>query len=439
PTAAPPPATAPPPTATPSQDGATGQPLAGITVLDFGLMFAGPFAATLLADLGARVIKIETLEGDTIRRVGGFPESGGAKVMQGKESLCLDLATDEGRAIVHELAKRADVVLQAFRAGAAERAGIDAATLRALNPDLVYVNAPGYGTDGPYGHRPAYAPAIGAASGLALTDAPGVRSAVSTVTQKKTGAVRCFAAAAAVPVQADGIAALGAASAILLGLVARSRGRATGALTATMLATATHAILDQVVDYPGKPALREVDDDAWGLSALYRIYPAAHGWVFLAAPADKEWPRLTAALAAHAGPGAHADLDADPRFATAAGRAEHEAALADVLAKTFGTRPAADWEHDLTAAGVGCVEVAQRSQQTIIQVEPAAADEYCVTVHSDVFDSHLRPGPTTRFSRSATSPKGFAHAGAHTDAILAELGHGAADIADLRGRAIVGG
>uniref|UniRef100_UPI0021C1A4EB CaiB/BaiF CoA transferase family protein n=2 Tax=Frankia gtarii TaxID=2950102 RepID=UPI0021C1A4EB len=427
------PASGPASTPPPAAGGATGQPLAGITVLDFGLMFAGPFAATLLADLGARVIKIETLEGDTIRRVAGFPESGGAKVMQGKESLCVDLATDEGRAIVHELAKRADVVLQAFRAGAAERAGIDAATLRALNPDLVYVNAPGYGTDGPYGHRPAYAPAIGAASGLALTDAPGVRSAVTTVAQKKTGAVRCFAAAAAVPVQADGIAALGAASAILLGLVARSRGRATGALTATMLATATHAILDQVVDYPGKPAPREVDDDAWGLSALYRIYPAAHGWVFLAAPADKEWPRLTAALAAHA------DLDADPRFATAPGRAEHEAALADVLAKTFGTRPAADWERDLTAAGVGCVEVAQRSQQKIIQVEPAAAQEYCVTVHSDVFDEHLRPGPTTRFSRSATAPKGFTHAGAHTDAILAELGYGATDIADLRERAIVGG
>ncbi len=136
PTATPSPATAPSPVAAPPQDGATRQPLAGITVLDFGLMFAGPFAATLLADLGARVIKIETLAGDTIRRVGGFPESGGAKVMQGKESLCVDLATDEGRAIVHELAKRADVVLQAFRAGAAERAGIDAATPRRCAPSI---------------------------------------------------------------------------------------------------------------------------------------------------------------------------------------------------------------------------------------------------------------------------------------------------------------
>jgi hypothetical protein len=116
-------------------------PLQGVTILELGAMFAGPYGATLLTDLGARVIKIEPLEGDYIRALVAFPEAGGAKVLQGKESVAVDFATPEGRAIVHELVKKVDVVLQRFRAGVAERAGIDEKTLKDINPDLVYLNA----------------------------------------------------------------------------------------------------------------------------------------------------------------------------------------------------------------------------------------------------------------------------------------------------------
>src|SRR3546814_6820830 len=120
------------------------------------------------------LIKIETLGGDQIRNLVAFPEAGGARVLQGKESLAVDLGTDEGLAIVHEVVKKADVVLQCFRAGAAERNKVDEATLKQLNPDLVYLSAPGYGVDGPYSTRAAYAPSIGAASGISATDAGGL-------------------------------------------------------------------------------------------------------------------------------------------------------------------------------------------------------------------------------------------------------------------------
>ena len=93
-------------------------PLAGVTVLELAVLYAAPFGATLLADLGARVIKVESLAGDPIRTIVPFPEAGGAKVMQGKESVCIDLSTQEGLAVVHELARRSDLVLQGFRAGA---------------------------------------------------------------------------------------------------------------------------------------------------------------------------------------------------------------------------------------------------------------------------------------------------------------------------------
>jgi len=413
-------------------DAGGGLPLAGLTILDFGLMFAGPFGATVLTDLGARVIKIETVEGDTIRRLFPFPEAAGMKVMQGKESISVDVRTEEGRAIVHELARRADVVLQSFRAGAAARAGIDADTLKAINPNLVYVNAPGYGTDGPYSSRPAYAPSIGAAMGFALTDAPDAASATETMDQIKAAAVRLNSAAAIPSIQADGVAALGVASAMLLGVLAQRRGRPLGNLTATMIGSATHALVHQLVDYPGRPPAPTVDLGGHGFAALYRMYRAAEGWVFLAALAPEEWDELVAALPAGAG------LD-DPRFATAESRTENDTALAEVLGGVFAGRAASDWERDLTAAGVGLVQVHEGLPEVHLQTDKELADEYCTTSVSPIFEEHLRMQPAMRFSRSATRALGGVLAGQHTDAILTELGYDADRIADLRERNIVAG
>jgi crotonobetainyl-CoA:carnitine CoA-transferase CaiB-like acyl-CoA transferase len=394
-------------------------------------MFAAPFGATMLTDLGARVIKVESLTGDTIRNVLPFPESGGARVMQGKESICLDLSTEDGRRIVHDLAKRSDVVLQSFRAGAAARAGVDAATLRALNPDLVYVNAPGYGTGGPYGPKPAYAPSIGAATGVALTDVPDAAGGTSTLAEIKEASRRLNQAGAVPSLQADGISALGVASTILLGLVARARGRAVDDLTVTMIGTVGHALAERAVDYPDRPVGQVPDVDVTGFSALYRLYRAAEGWVFLAAPAPREWAELVAAL------GTDANLS-DPRFATVESRHEHDAELTDELAEMFVSRPAAEWERRLTAADVGCVQVHEDVAERQIQSDEALSAEYAAPAVSPVFDEHLRMGPPVRFSRSGTQAKGGCLAGEHTDTLLGELGYDQAAIAKLRERGVVG-
>ncbi len=407
-------------------------PLEGVTVLEFGLMYAGPYGSTLLAELGARVIKVETLAGDTIRRALGFPEAGGAKVMQGKESISLDLRTEEGRAIVHELARRSDVVLQAFRAGAAERVGVDRASLLAVNPDLVYVSAPGYGTDGPYGHRPAYAPSIGAASGLALTDAPHAAEATGDLEAVKRGAIRLNAATAKPTLQADGICALGVAATMLMGLLARARRRPTGELTTTMLGTTTLALADRTVDYPGRPTGRVVDEEGCGYFALYRMYRSLDGWIFLAAPAADEWEPLAAALAADA-PG----LVGDERFATGDSRAAHDAALAAALAEVFAVRPGAEWEELLTKADVGCGVVLERAPEVLLQTRQDLVDEYTVSAVSPVFEEHRRMGAAVRFSRSATAANGGCLAGGHTDAILQEIGYDVDAIAGLHARDVV--
>ena len=410
-------------------------PLAGVTVLELGGMFAAPFGATVLADLGARVIKVEPLDGDTIRGVMAFPEAGGGKVLQGKESIALDFRTREGLSIVHEIARRCDVVLQCYRAGVAARIGIDEAALRAVNPDLVYLNAPGYGIDGPYGGKPAYAPSIGAASGVSLTDAPRGGARPESHEQLLSGARNLRAGGTVPAVQSDGIAALGVASGLLLGLYARRRGIALTDMTTTMLGTCTQALIGRNTSYADRPPLSRVDDEFRGLGPLYQLYRAADGWVFLAAPAERDWPALATVLGKY-GLAGYRSL-ADERFATAGGRRANAAALAEALQAIFVTRAKDAWETELTAADVGCVAVAQANAEWRMQDDEFYEAGYAVDAVSPIFDAHRRPAPLNRFSRSATKPEAGCELGQHTDALLRELGYDDDRIGELRAQDVV--
>jgi crotonobetainyl-CoA:carnitine CoA-transferase CaiB-like acyl-CoA transferase len=403
-----------------------GCPLAGVTLLELGGMFAGPFGATLLTDLGARVIKVEPLDGDVIRGVMAFPEAGGGKVLMGKESIALDFQTPEGLAIVHDFARRSDLVLQCYRAGVAQRIGVDERSLKAVNPDLVYLNSPGYGIDGPYGGKPAYAPSIGAASGVSLTDAPLGGTRPENEEQLLRGARNLWAGGAVPAVQSDGIAALSVGTGLMLGLYAKRRGIALTDLVTTMLGSCTQALISRNTSYAGRGELSRVDDDFRGLGPLYRLYRAADGWVFLAAPAPGEWPALSSCLS----------LD-DERFATLEGRAANAGALAATLEAVFATRAKGKWEADLTAADVGCVAVAQENAEWRMQDDEFYQAGYAVDAVSPVFDSHRRPAPLTRFSRSATKADAGCRLGQHTDALLREFGYDDEQIADLRKRDIV--
>ena len=250
----------------------------------------------LLADLGARVVKIESLDGDQVRVMLPFPEAGGVRVTQGKESICVDVQTDEGKAIVVELASKVDVVLQGFRAGVVERLGLDDASIRRVNPDVIYVNANGYGVDGPYGRKPAYAPSIAAAIGVSYTNlgSAAPTGEDSSLAEIRNGARRLYGAGALANAQPDGLAALGVASAIMFGIVARDRGHGGQELFTSMLSTGAHVMSAQTVDWPGSVAEASVDADLRGFQALYRVYDAATGFVFLAAPTQHEWERLVA-------------------------------------------------------------------------------------------------------------------------------------------------
>ena len=418
------------------RDGAAphGLPLEGVTILELAVLYAAPYATTLLTDLGARVIKVEPFAGDPIRMMVGFPEAAGAKVMQGKDSICVDTTTLEGAEIVLRIAERADAVLQGWRAGAAARHGLDAAAMRARNPDLVYVHAPGYGDGDPCGHRPAFAPSIAAAGGV-------VRAAVGggvperpdlTIEEIRTHARHLQPAGTVTQAQPDGLAAVGVSDALMLGLAARDRGAGGQSIVTSMLTTVAGAMADFVVDRDRDERRLQPDAELRGLHALYRIYDAADGWVFLAAPQEHEWQRLVRALADRV------DLTADDRFATAAVRRAHDDELVDVLAGTFAEADPDEWERELLAAGVACVAVSTAPVEEFLQSdEVGRASGWVTEVVHPTFDAHLRLAPLVRFSRSATQAKPGVLAGSATDAVLRELGYDDVAIADLRARRIV--
>ncbi len=413
-------------------------PLAGVTIVELGTFYAAPFGATLLAELGARVIKFEQLDGDPMRTIMPFPEVGGVKVLSGKQSVAVDIATPEGREIVYEAVRRADAVLQSFRAGVAERLGYDHRSLLAVNPDLVYLNAPGFGADGPYGHRPAYAPTIGAGAGQAGRNlGPSmIQRADLTMDEVKELSLRMGGAVMSGS-NPDANSALVVGTAMLLGLLARRRGAPGQSMLTTMLNTAAHVLSEDMIEYEGRAPAPTVDAEALGFGPLYRLYQAAGGtWLFLAAPSEREWDALARVLAPYA------PLGADPRFATASDRESHGAELAEALAAVFASRPAPAWEEELTAADVACVVAAAGPPEACVMEGPdalALAEDQLVELEHPVVGPYRRLKPVVAFSRSKGVAPGAPLLGQDTDAVLAELGYGEAARADLRARGIIGG
>jgi len=409
-------------------------PLEGVTVVELSLYYAAPFGATILGELGARVIKLEPLAGDQHRyMLPEFPETAAIKVLQGKESVAVDLATDEGRQIAYDIIARADAVLQSYRAGAAERLGVDPDRLMAVNPNLVYLTSPGYGSGGPCGHRPAYAPTIAAAAGMGWRNAAGTipEDPGMSLDDMKANSMRLRAASSGFG-HPDGFASLGVATALLLGLVARQRGAGGQTMKTSMLSTTAHALADDMIDYAGRWPAVSAGPDFYGLSALYRLYEAADGWIFLAAPTQREWTRFSAAIEDRV------DIARDPRFATADERQRHNQELAEVLRRVFLDGAARAWEEMLRKADVGCVEVCSGPYEDwLLDPNGGRASGFVTETTHPLIGDHPRLAPLVRFSRSATRADAACLVGQHTRSVLSEFGYSNDRIDELAERGII--
>lgn len=407
-------------------------PLGGITIVDLGSFYAGPFGSAMLADLGARVIKIEAAAGDPIRVNMPFPESAGVRVTQGKESICIDTYTDEGVEVVKAIIKDADIVLHTYRGGVAERMGLGPEEMLELNPNLVYHHGVGYGVDGPYARRAAYAPTIAAGSGFAARSGGGGPEGLDlSIDEIKIESVSLGGVPSGHP---DGMAALAVAVGMCLGLYARDRGAGGQETFTSMLSTMGHVMSDGLVEYEGWRLPPVPDEDAYGYNALYRVYPTAEGFMVLAAPSEGNWSKLAAAL-----PG---DLGTDDRFATAAARADNDDALIATLTEIFATKSAPEWEQSLSAEGVGCAHIGEAQGPLGIAMfeEGGVAEQLglMTTTTHPVLEEVPRTRALVTLSRAEETLRPGTLNGQFTDAILTELGYDDDKIADMRSRSIIG-
>ncbi len=411
-------------------------PLDGITIVEAAYYYATPFATALLAELGARVIKIEPINGDPYRllgRGGGDPvaalgHNNMVRAMQGKESIALNLKDERGRAILSRLVAGADAFVHSFRGRVPESLGIDFDTLREIKPDLVYHYAASYGSQGPYSGQPAIDPVIAAFAGQTA-----YQTGEGNPPLRESGA--------------DPAAAAGHAAALMLGLFARHRTGEAQYVESAMIVSNIYLNYDDAFSYEGKPDRPAVDPRQFGTGATHRLYECASAaggparapyenpdphWVMLAADTDDAF----ASLCRVAG---RDDLNADPRFGTAPARAEHRVELEDVLVPVFRTRTAHDWETALIAAGVGCI-VADALSHFAFLYEDAQANAIGMmtkAAHPSLGGTYSRYAPVIDLSDTPSRALPFCEFGEHTHALLAELGYDESEIDRLHDGGVV--
>ncbi len=261
------------------------RPLEGVTIVEFATIIAAPLGSSMLADLGARVIKVEPLDGDPFRgMMGGL---GAARVNAGKESICVDLKSVEGQLTAQRLIARADVLIHNYRVGVPERLGIGYADACKANPRDRLLVGQRLRSAGPGCLRPSTHPIPGAALGGVVRNwAARLPDELLTGRALREAARRI---ARANELNPDPNTSLVVATATTLGLAAVARCGVGQAIFVDMFGANAYANFDDFFDYPGKPARAAVDADGFGLSDTYRLYPCQDGWIFVAiAPQDRE-------------------------------------------------------------------------------------------------------------------------------------------------------
>ena len=368
-----------------------GGPLAGLRVLDLGMVIAGSFTGAILANLGADVVKVEPPEGDPFRRYGlafvGYN--------QGKRSIVLDLKQAADRERFYRLVERADVVLDNYRLGVLERLGIDYPRLAAVNPRIVHSSVTGYGSKGPLAKRPGFDPLLQAQSGLMAAQGGDDEPVFHQI-----------------PVN-DTATAMVAAFGILAALFARQRTGRGQRVETSLLAQSLLFQSGELTRYEGAPPPPKGGRDFPGLRALERLYRCADGeWLHVSCREESEFHALAAALSHPEWAARHLARDAL--------REPPDGRLAHLLAETFETLPRDQALERLLAAGVPAAP-ALRTEEIFRSPWHLANDLFWECEHPEFGRLTL----VRSYADWSRTPGGFRRRppllGEHSDEVLNEL------------------
>lgn len=310
------------------------QSLQGIRVLDLSRVLAGPYCTMVLGDLGAEVIKVEPPEGDETRGWGP-PFAGGESayyvcVNRNKRDIVMDLRTDEGKKVLHELALQSDVLVENFRPGTLAKFGLDYETLHALNPKLIYCSITGFGQSGSMHDKPGYDFMIQALGGLmSITGEPEGEP-------MKTGVA-----------VVDLFAGQNAIIAILAALHARTLTGRGQQLDISLFDSQLGWLANVASNYLISGQLPRRHGNAHPNIVPYQSFQAADGWFAIAVGNDRQFLRLCEALG-------RPELGADEGFATNSARVQNREILIPILSSIFNQANVEEWLEKLESAEIPC-------------------------------------------------------------------------------------
>jgi crotonobetainyl-CoA:carnitine CoA-transferase CaiB-like acyl-CoA transferase len=378
--------------------------LAGVRVLDFTSVMAGPYATRMLADLGAEVLKIESLEGDQVRARppmrDGYSSYFG-HLNAGKHSLACNLKAPEIREMIVDLARRFDVVVENFRPGVMQRFGLDYATLSKVNPRLIYCSISGYGQDGPKAHHPAYAPVIHAASGF---DMVSLRYQDDAARPATSGIFI-----------ADVLGGTHAFGAIQTALYQREKTGEGQYIDVSMLEAMVGMLVfeTQEAQFPGGAR-----------RPLYKPLRTLDGFIMVAPTSPRNFEQLTDAVG-------HPEWREDPRFRTNLDRNANWSVLLSLVEEWTLTRGSDEAEQTLSRHGVPCARYRDMDQ---VLADPQLASRGALTPITDSSGSYLVTNPPFRMSGTTVKARDMVpHLGEHGGAVLQqELGLSDEAISALR-------
>ncbi|GAB2996164.1 CoA transferase [Amycolatopsis acidiphila] len=377
-------------------------PLTGVTVLEVGAFMAAPYATMQLADLGARVLKVENPDGgDPVRATGPFIQGESSpfvRLNRNKESVALDLKSAPDKAALRELVRGADVLVENLRPGAMTRLGLDYASLRQENPRLIYASASGWGQDGPLAHLPGLDIMAQARSGLmSVTGFPGHEPA-------KVGVPIC-----------DLVCGLYIALAVTAALRERDRSGEGQYIDVSLLESGVSFAVWEAGMYFGNGTVPRPHGSAHQNNAPYQAVRTADGHVTVGATTPKNWTAFCTTLGIE-------ELLADPRYDSAYSRRQHREELIESIEKATVTRTTQSIVDDLELAGVPCAPIADYAQ--VFTDETLRQRDFYWEAPHPTLGSVEQLGSPMRFSRT---PVRRAHAGPllgdSTAKVLEEIDH----------------